>query len=124
MIEAMNRTFDGQVPSHSDNPIEFNPKENPLARSIEAVDRNQDPWTRQFEIVDRIYKNELTEIESHLKSESRKKLKKLNQSIEARMAKGSDVNQVKGGGENEAIAEASALKNGRERLNELLGKVK
>ena len=120
----MNRTFDGQVPSHSENPIEFNPKENPLARSIEAGDRDHDPRTRQFEIVDRIYKNELTEIESHLKSESRKKLKKLNQSIEARLAKGSDVNQVKVGGENEAIAEASALKNGRERLNELLGKVK
>ena len=60
-------------------------------KSIDADLDNQNR-TFQFEIVDRIYKNELTEIESQLKTESRKKLKKLNQSIEARMARGSDVN--------------------------------
>ena len=89
--DAMNRTFDGVVPSHSVDTIVFKPKDNPLMKSIET-DGAQELGTRQFEIVDRIYKNELTEIESHLKSESRKKLKKLNQSIETRMARGTDMN--------------------------------
>ena len=39
------------------------------------------------------------------------------------MLRGSDVNQIKGLGESEVINETSALKNGKERLNEILRKV-
>ena len=34
--DAMNRTFDGVVPTHSVDPIEFKPKDNPLMKSIET----------------------------------------------------------------------------------------
>tara|TARA_B110000285_G_C14779163_1_gene447675 strand:+ start:317 stop:478 length:162 start_codon:yes stop_codon:yes gene_type:complete len=52
--------------------------ENPLMKSIDVIEESTQNRTLQFEIVDRIYKNELMEIESQLKNESRKKLKKLN----------------------------------------------
>ena len=47
-------------------------------KSIDVIEESTQNRTLQFEIVDRIYKNELMEIESQLKNESRKKLKKLN----------------------------------------------
>ena len=47
-------------------------------KSIDVIEESTQNRTLQFEIVDRIYKNELTEIETQLKNESRKKLKKLN----------------------------------------------
>ena len=46
---------------------------------------------KEFEVIDKIYQNELEEIQIKLKSESIKKLKKLNKQIRDRMIKGTEV---------------------------------
>lgn len=43
---------------------------------------------KEFEIVDKIYKNEIENIEKKLQEESPQKLKKLNQSVEQRIKMG------------------------------------
>ena len=43
---------------------------------------------KEFEVVDKIYKNEMEDIEKKLKEESPQKLKKLNQSVEQRIKMG------------------------------------
>ena len=50
-----------------------------------------DKRPKYFEVIDKIYQNELEEVQNKLRSESLRKLKKLNLQIRDRMIKGSEV---------------------------------
>ena len=58
-----------------------------------AYETNQKP--RYFEVIDKIYQNEIDEIESKIKQESPGKLKFINRLIDERIQKGTEILYVK-----------------------------
>ena len=87
----------------------------------DAIETNKKP--RQFEVIDKIYQNEFDEIESKLKEESPSKLKRLNNVIDERILKGTEILNNKRADAAEEDADKLQLQKAKERIQAVLDRI-